>query len=869
MFAFPLIFSTFGSNCFELLLVIIMSKIYYILSRLWLITIFTTVFVSCVDIDDLSDGNSISSFTVTSCLPDVIELGAVEISSDTIYIPILFGIHDLPLTIKAQIEIAADIDKVVGFDSDKEFVFNTLGDEFKFYVMAKSGLTRTYVIALKADTNLGDGNNISKKVKIISVVPESLRSLISKSAQISPQGDTLTMFSVGGVYPISITPEFTITDGASFVDFNNGSVGLKFESAKTTYPVTVKSASGKSRVWTICLNTTPVVTAENIGDYAPSQLNSTNIDVAKCTISSSEVAEPTLVVSNLRNIITIKLPVSDLKGYTYPLGFDFKFEPYPNVELFGIEGESKIIFESLTDVKQFFILDPVEGLSREWSVVLEQTSAEDAKIEGVTFNYTAGEIVTEAKVIDGSVVETKSPCIVLDNSSIEIRPESYEIVIPTSDFKTATILQEPYHNYKSDKSWSVNINNLQLQLSNGGVTDLPSTLSMLSNYVPDSEGKDGSGAKQNDCWKAAQEFNVTSKNGKVEVWTICLSVDLADVEAVQVLGQTPGFTISNSVYIDNSNSKIRLKLSDVEAGALYPLKVNLDMYISQGATASIPLRGEVEFQGVTSSVDFQVTSKKGVVKAWSIVLDYGPQIPYSDLDSWSKRQYNKPQPKEPWQTANTTFTVGTDSEDRVGNGKAAVLKSTSILGKFAAGSVFLGAFDFNTGIGINDPISLTYFGYPFQATAKIKGVEVEINYAGGTGKNYGMSTPFDYGSCVIELLDYNNKESDPEYKNYQYHGLYSDGTPPTTAGRENNATSVVKGAMYFANGSGEQHNGVDIQKVGKGVWEKVFIPFNYSGDIVPEYTHIHIVFSGSARGDFFCGYKGTILKVDNVKLVYE
>ena len=122
---------------------------------------------------------------------------------------------------------------------------------------------------------------------------------------------------------------------------------------------------------------------------------------------------------------------------------------------------------------------------------------------------------------------------------------------------------------------------------------------------------------------------------------------------------------------------------------------------------------------------------------------------------------------------------------------------------------------------------------------------------------------------ALELVNYNNKLIDPEYKNYQYHGLYSDGTPPRTAGRENNATSVVKGLMFFANSSGAQHEGTTIEQVDKGVWEKIFIPFKYIGETIPAYTHIHIVFSGSARGDFFCGYKGSILKVDNVKLVYE
>ena len=849
-----------------------MNKFYSILSRIWLISIFSIVLGACVDIDDLSNENSIARFTVTSHQPESIELGAVEISSDTIYIPILFGIYDLPLKFKAHIDITDNIDKVIGFDSNKEFVFNTLGDELKFYVMAKSGLTRTYIITPKVEANLSDGNKISRKVEITNVVPTSLASLISENATYSRRNDTLTIHSVGGSYPISITPTFTIPESASFVDFKNGEVNMKFESAKQTFPITVKSASGKDRVWKVALNTTPIITGDNIESFTANQLHSTDIDVSKCSISSSQVENPSLRVNNSSNTITIKLPIPTVKGATYPLDFNFKFESYPSVELFGITNESKVSFSSLSAIKKFYLLDPTEGVSREWNIVLSQATKEDIKISGVTFDYTAGTIVTEAKYIGGEVVETTNPCIVLDNQNIQIRPASYEIIIPTSNFRTSAILQNPYHNYKSDRDWSINITNLKLQLTNGETTDLPSTWSMTSNYEADAEGKDGNGAKQNNCWQDVQTFKVVSADGSEELWTIRLNVDRAEVESINILDPTPGFDISDELLINNNKGQILLQLNNNPNNTSYPLRVNIGMVVSQGATSSIPLRGYVEFKDITSKVNFTVTSERGVVKPWSMVLDYRPQIPFSNFDIWSKRQYNKPQPSAPWQTANTPVaSAGTYSEDRAGNGKVAVMKAESILGKFAAGSIFLGNFEFNAGIGINDPISLTYFGTPFQATSKIKGIEVEINYSGGTGKknNHGMKTAFDYGSCVIELVNYNNKLIDPEYKNYQYHGLYSDGTPPRTAGRENNATSVVKGLMFFANSSGAQHEGTTIEQVDKGVWEKIFIPFKYIGETIPAYTHIHIVFSGSARGDFFCGYKGSILKVDNVKLVYE
>ncbi len=847
-----------------------MSKNHSILSRFWLIAMFTIVLGACVDIDDLSDENSIASFTVLSHMPESIELGEVEISSDTIYIPILFGIYDLPLRFKAQIQVTDNIDKVIGFDSNKDFVFNTLDDELKFYVMAKSGLTRTYIITPKVESDLSDGNEISKEVEILNVVPATLANLVSGDARYSQRNDTLTIFSVGGTYPISITPRFSIPNGASFVDFKNGEVSLKFDNDKQSYPVTVRSASGKDRVWTVRLKATPVITKDNIGSYSSTTLFTTDIDAYKSSVSSSQVSNSTLFVNNVTNTITIKLPIPKAKAYTYPLDFDFKFESYPDVDLFGISNESKVTFTSLSEVKKFYLLDPIMGVSREWSIELKQAAVGDVKINGVTFDYTAGTIVTDAKYVDGKVVETTNPCIVLDNHNIQIRPESYEIIIPTSNFKTSTILQDPYHNYKSDRDWSVNITNLKLQLANGETTNLPSTWSMVSNYSPDLEGKDGFGAKQNDCWKSVQKFKVTSKDGDEELWTIRLSVNLADVESIKILNTTSGFDISNDIFIDNNKNQILLQLNNNPTNSSYPLRVDIEMMVSQGAISSMPLRGVVEFADITSTVNFQVTSSGGEVKSWNLALDYRPQIPFSNFDSWSNRQYKKPQPAHPWQTANTPVAgAGTYSEDRAGNGKAAVMKAESILGKFAAGSIFLGKFDFNAGIGINDPISLTYFGTPFQATSKIKGVEVDINYAGGFGKNHGMQTAFDYGSCVIELVNYNDKLIDPDYKNYQYHGLYSDGTPPRTAGRENNATSVVQGSMFFANSAGAKHNGSDIVKVDTGVWKRVFIPFNYVGTTIPEYTHIHIVFSGSARGDFFCGYEGSILKVDNVKLVYE
>ena len=130
------------------------------------------------------------------------------------------------------------------------------------------------------------------------------------------------------------------------------------------------------------------------------------------------------------------------------------------------------------------------------------------------------------------------------------------------------------------------------------------------------------------------------------------------------------------------------------------------------------------------------------------------------------------------------------------------------------------------------------------------------------GSEFISGTDRELGSSTIELV---KPKPEQEGATFRYHGLRYDGTPHPL----NTAEAVAHAKIEIGNSPGVAWNGSNITVVSSTNWTKVRVLFNYPGGQMPNFTHLHIVFSSSAQGDAFKGVVGSTLKIDNVRILYE
>lgn len=931
---------------------------------LYLSILFTlSASVSCTNIDELSDDNKIAGFEILDHSPNTIEIQDAKIEGDVIYIPIVFGQSKFPLYFYGNVKITADIDRITGVDFSKEQCLQSPEDQIKFFIMAKSGLTRTYYIRPQL---INEENNfyISESFKLKGVSPSTVP--VSERGKRSSVGDTIKIYAVGGqdIFPLTLTPEFRIEEGAKFLNFTNGVTALKFDKPSTVHKVKVVALNKSECIWNIKLINSPIIKG-SASDVSPAKKADTNIDPRKTqmSVSSGGLVVDEYFIDNANDEITVVLRDNDTKSLkaaingsvdiSLDLGLNLN-----NVELFNFVNQGTLTFSDYNQVKEFQILDSYNQVARNWRVKIKEWQGNGADVLSFSYDYTAADIITSRSW--GQNKYGKS--IDMNTSLVNIYPDMAEIHIHAT-----TIRKEytawPYTSYPQ-KKWKLTLNNITMKLSKGASCTLP-TFEWVSNFDP---GMAGIGMVDNNCWTKPKSFKVIAEDGTQKDWSIkiiepnntgksdkceltsfridkysptyvvfdgaplinadtkeiiikiadiadedylkplCIypfyeysayasitsqngntepltfdsptavntvtitaqdgitssdwrvkllppsKAEGADVESFSATGITPATLQINSTQINKDRGEITVFISGM---GTHPFAFDYSMVISDKATTG-SLRGRYTFANVREVKSFDVKAQSGATKMWTVKFDYRPAIQGGDLDSWEGGN-----PLAPWSSGNNSFVTGTTSEER-GGGRAAVLTSKTIIGEFAAGSLFLGYFKFDMGLK-SDPISMTYFGTPLQATAKIKGIMVDLWYSAGPVSNGFI----DYGAASVHLVDYNNKGNDPTYKNYEYHATYPDGSGPKY--RTNNATPVAWGELFVSNETAPTYSKTPATVIPRGEWQNdMFIPLKYSNEnVIPNYTHVHIVFGSSGEGAIFKGCLESTLKVDNVRLVYE
>lgn len=878
---------------------------------------------SCTKIDELSDENNIKSFVVTEHT-NGIELGSAIFSAgpqvDTIYIPVKYGDYKFPLELDAEVTFNGDIDQIVGLNliggKFRDVMFENIDSERHFTVMAKSGMPKRYVIIPRLDDYRVPGE-IGMTVK--SVTPAS--TLVYPKAYIE-NSETMTIYVANPSFPLTIVPEF-IFDPAEmeFVDFNNGKTPLTFANVSSTLLLTIidkRDGLDTKRDIEVRLSVLTNVTGEEPTSES-------------LTLSGSGVRPVYPDPENIDNYLghrveaqrdSITLIVRDMSKLDFPTTFEIGLAELANgTSVLGADLPLQALFASADDTFRFWMVDIALETVREWVVVLAELDDTIYGAEVISFEYG----YDPNKVNFAKLWLKLEGCDIYPSGDIWLRMTkdvntilggtwgfTLQDMVPTLSEGAACDLPETLYWSAADevhtftvtskdgqtKEWRIGIKNLwkpspassEATILNASIKAIRPIMAQAETTLVSGDDKkitialkedDGAypisvymdyvvsdfatvTSQQGnteplvfDTPESVQAVRVTAEDGEsFEDWTVVLQQPVktvgTKVTLFKVNSVTPsGFEIDNAV-IDEGNRTIMMTLTNSSS---CPLTVNYSMTLSRGASIKeeeIGLTGNFTFGRLTQAKSFTIVGN-GEENVWTVKFaDYAPQLKNWTLEEW---EGNNPKPKGTsttpyWATANNSFVTQTTKGTGNGGGAAARLetKSAPLVG-LAAGSLFLGWFDLANSVkyGTSDPVRLTFQGIPFSATKKVVGMELDVNYT---------SVSNDTGSVAIEMVKKNAGAS-----SYIYHGLRPDGK----AHSENTATHIAKGRNVIGNAS---KTGV-TNVIAAGEWSTIRVNLDYGSSDPFDYTHLNVICSSSSEGDSFEGGVGTVMLIDNVKLIYE
>lgn len=920
---------------------------------------------SCAKLDELSDTNTIMGLSISEHWPKSIEIDTEPAYvGDTIFIPVIYGKYDFPLYFRAELKVDNDVYKVMGIDFSRELVLNTMDDELKFYVMAKSGKTRVYIIKAKEKMPLEENNYILAPVEITTPVESDMHFASMTTRTLS--GDTIKLSAINTTYPARITPKFTIVPGAEFRNFDNGTTTLVFNNAKTVHRLKVVSQSGAEKIWNIVLNDLPLVNSTTPGaDVKSTAINPRDINVTIAESSAgSGIDINEFFTDNSNN--TIKIIVDSktaaMARKSMPKGAAARiatmpssglnvlvdFPIYEGVTMEGLTKGTPLTFASYDEIKKFYMFDPMAGTAREWTVTVEPYRQNQANVTAFSFT---------AKPATIRITRTsRAASIDIDPNFVEVFPNDGKIFIKATDIRSAYCSisdhKEPWgltvipsftlskgascnttefvwetnhvHGFLgigahdndawkypisfkvtaedgTEKEWSLNIlepnqgvSSDQCELFDFGINKVVPNYTKFDGTTPiirDDNNKTISIkiAEYNDklplkiypnCTVSEYATIVTSmplvfntaddvltmtikaKNGNTSDWSVNLllpeKAEGADIEKFTVSALTPNEFKFNSTILNAEIGLVKIKLS---SDGKYPLKVDYRLDISEGAsTADGLLTGNIIFTSAREVKTIKITSQSGSEKLWVVKLDYRPQVPYGNFNTWTDEKNVagiRADGKSIWANANNNMVTGTKkgtgSSGAAGD-YAPVMTTGETVGFKAAGSTFTGYFVFDAGVGMSDPVAITFQGYPLAPATKIIGVKMDVKY-----------TPVgnDYGSLLTELVYWDGA------KPYEYHGNKPGANYTSAPHAKNTARSVAKCHFILSPNAGKAPSGETLTQVKAGDWVTLTLPMPYGEGAMPNFTHFNVICSSSAYGDAFIGNVGSQLQIDNVEILYD
>jgi hypothetical protein len=358
-------------------------------------------------------------------------------------------------------------------------------------------------------------------------------------------------------------------------------------------------------------------------------------------------------------------------------------------------------------------------------------------------------------------------------------------------------------------------------------------------------------------------FTITAEDASSETWTLSASIpsEPPQVLSLKIAGKQAVIDASEmSIHVDSL--PFRTNLTSLEL---------TELKLSKGATA--------EGFSVGSKYDFgagqTLVVKNTAGESVTYRVKAGYQLPGSDFNNWSS---NDPKPDTIWNNANTI--IETTKKYTKGSMIGAEIKTNSLLGKVASGSLYTAVFN-PKGVGTMSMASsdtwpdgneLLDFGKPFAARPEY--MEIKISYSGSGD------------SCDAYILlenrtgdkNMNRKASDV---NKLVASAWYRSTTGNNTGRSN--PDVVSVSEPDANGMRTIRLKLTYGNPLKGSPIENSSTFNtilrssdknavnnglIQGTGEEAVTHIRVVFASSADGNHYKGNKGATLIVDEMRLIY-
>lgn len=322
-----------------------------------------------------------------------------------------------------------------------------------------------------------------------------------------------------------------------------------------------------------------------------------------------------------------------------------------------------------------------------------------------------------------------------------------------------------------------------------------------------------------------------------------------EIKAFEIPGQAGGTTIN----IDERLIVVPMG-EDADITQLAPSRIE----ISNLASVS---PGEGEVQDFTDPVIYTVTAEDGSRAAWTMSVVPAvpnPQLPNSNFDQWFPvSDYFQPGENADntiWDTANRGVAIAGDAntthEDLGGGDFAAKMTSVAapLIVRMAAATLFTGKFteDFPSP---TNPRSNIDFGTPF--SGRPSAFRVDYRYLPGDSYEDGDGNPLPGGDqCDIYVL-LQKREGDQSQR-------IGTGWFRSDAEVADFTTLEVEIKYGELTASDPEFEYAKVRTDEGESW----------GDPNDTPTHIVVVFSSSALGDFFTGAIGSELTVNNFELVY-
>lgn len=910
--------------------------------------------MACTKIEDLSTDTSLKSLVVLAHSPESIILGDVNITADTVYLPIKYGKYEFPLTLLVE-AIGAEGTYIYGLSKNEAVTFDSINAApLRFVVSAENGRSKNYYIA-PYEVPLGESTEL---MSYVSFASGELDNLLLSNTLMDEEGatNTKTILAIATTYPLNLTPEFTVAETSEieyyreqgsdeWLSFANGATELSYGDSSTVYEFYITAESGKTAVWQvgasiIDYSTIDITTQINYKDLSAT-FTDANLELKGFDIDFSTGAVTVLIES-----------LSD-EALAFPLDITLDVPVNEWLSLIGISSLVSHTFNSIDDTFSFAVLYAEKFKATSWSVGIEQyepvmeqvliDSAEIADFSCGTYKF----IFTYDNLTPSTTMTT--PMVYANSREIQLFYSSYyepllsstslsswwaeyelnltlsngeqsvetlrwaaeanssgkitqteiqaavasvqyiDVLQPDSTFETWSVslvednitlssecslldltINNTTPNYVTfkDPAYTLDEGAQTVYLNIGTYYNFPMSIDFtyeISDYASvEPSTLNFESDLSVDTVRVRAQDGVTMKNYAIKL--IVPADEVAPmIRSVEFGALVDGVSYVGEPYIDSLNNTILIGIEATNND--FPLTVPIqNVIVGDGGVFDMPSSNSLVFGSASSSATAWVSSADGSARAlWNFEIYYYQQIAGGDMNSW-EWDASPVTSSLPWSTPNmsgiaavenTTPVTGMSGES---GDYAAQMKTGTSWGQLASGSIFTGWFDKDnsTSYGLSDPVRLTFFGTPFAPDAKVVGLKADVSYAQASGTT-------DWGSLTVILIEEGSSDS------FVFHGNkpndYDDPTQGSAPHSLNTATEVASERMIFGNGSATATSyGDTIDKnVTSGEWTSVYIPITTD----KPFSHISVAAASSAYGDYFIGQSGSVMRLDNVVIVYE